>query len=117
MWKIYILSFIFFLNLNINQSCNIKFNKIDLSRTIRHAYEQSIFNITGQLQYCPPSITVQNISIANPLLRRLSILNVSYYIETNQIYITALARLVGFAPLTIDLYFQEQNQYRYIYLN
>lgn len=112
MQRIFIFFFLFFLNLNINQGCNIEFNKIDISRVIRHVYEQDIFNITGKLQYCPQSLIVQNISITNPLLKRLSILNVSYFIETNQIHIIALARLIGFAPLTIELFFQEQIQYR-----
>jgi hypothetical protein len=114
MWTIFILSFIFLLNLNINRACNIEFNNIDTSNVIRHVYEQNIFNITGQLQYCPSSITVRNISIVNPLLKRLSILNVSYFIETNRIHIIAFARLIGFAPLTIELYFEDQNEYRLI---
>jgi len=112
MWTIFILSFVFLLNVNINQACNIEFNKLDTSNTIRYVYEQDTFNITGQLQYCPSSIIVRNISIANPLLKHLSILNVSYVIETNQINITVLARLIGFAPVTIELYFEDQNEYR-----
>jgi len=112
MWTLFILSFIFLLNLNINQACNIEFDKLDTLNVIRHVYEQDIFDITGQLQYCPPSIIIRNISIANSLLKRLSILNVSYFIETNQIHIKALARLIGFAPLTIELYFEDQNEYR-----
>ncbi len=112
MWKMFSLFFIFLLNFNNNRACNIDFNKLDASNTLRHVYEQGIFNITGQLQYCPPSIIVRNISIANPFLKRLSILNVSFFIETNQIHITALARLIGFTPLNIELYFEDQNEYR-----
>ena len=112
MYTAFILSFIFLFNFNINRACYIEFNKLDTENVIRDIYEQSIFNITGQLQYCPSSITVRNLSISNPLLKRLSILNVSYFIETNQIEIVALARLIGFAPLTIDLYFQDQIDYR-----
>jgi hypothetical protein len=55
----------------------------------------------GQLEYCPLSINIRNISISNPILKRLSILSVSYLIERNHINITTLARLIGFAPLKI----------------
>jgi hypothetical protein len=112
MWKIFLLFFILLLNFHINRACHIEFNKLDTSHTLRHVYEQGIFNITGQLQYCPSSIIVRNISLANPLLKRLSILNVSFFIETNQIHITVLARLIGFAPLNIEFYFQDDNEYR-----
>ena len=112
MWAIFILSFIFLLNSNVNRACNIEFNKLDTLNVIRDVYEQEIFNITGQLQYCPASITIRNISIANPSLKHLSILNVSYFIETNQIHIISLARFIGFAPLTIELYFEDQTEHR-----
>jgi hypothetical protein len=109
---IIIISFLFFLNSHINRACKIQFDKLDILNTIRHVYERDIFNITGQLEYCPLSINVRNISLSNPILKRLSILNVSYLIETNHINITALARLIGFAPLTIQLYFQDGRIYK-----
>jgi hypothetical protein len=107
MKRLILFSFIFFLNFHFNRACEIKFDKLDKLHTIRSPYERDIFNITGQLHYCPSSIIVRNISILNPILKRLSILNVTYFIETNRINITALGRLIGFAPLTIQLYFQE----------
>jgi hypothetical protein len=107
-----LISFIFFFNIHINAACNIAFDNLDTLDIIRHVYERDIFNITGQLEYCPSSIIVRNISILNPVLKRLSILNVSYPIETNNINITALARLIGFAPLTIQLYFQDGTEHR-----
>jgi hypothetical protein len=107
-----IFSFIFLLNSHINRACQIEFHKLDSLNMLRHIYERDIFNITGQLSSCPSSITVKNISISNPVLKRLSILNVSYLIETNQLNITTLARLIGFAPLTIQLYFQDGTEYR-----
>jgi hypothetical protein len=111
--KIFIIcSLIFFLNIPINRTCNLSFEKIDTLNIIRHVYERDVFNITSELQYCPPSIIVRNISILNPLLKRLSILNVSYLIETNRMNITAFARLIGFAPLTIQLYFQDDKTFR-----
>ena len=76
-------------------------------KIFRRVHEHDIFNLTGQLQYCPSSISVQNISISNPILKRLSILNVSYVLETNRMNITTLGRLIGFAPLTIQLYFHD----------
>lgn len=112
MKTLFIFCFIFLLNLVINRACEIKFDKLDESNIFRSAYERDIFNITGQLQYCPSSISVRNISISNPLLKRLSILNVTYLIETNRINITTLARLIGFAPLTIQFYFQDKTGYR-----
>jgi hypothetical protein len=107
-----LISFIFFFNFHINDACNIAFDNLDTLDIIRHVYERDIFNITGQLEYCPSSIIVHNISILNPVLKRLSILNVSYPIETNNINITALARLIGFVPLTIQLYFQDGTEHR-----
>jgi hypothetical protein len=112
MGAVFLPIFIFLLNFNINRACNIAFNKLDASNVIRNVYEQQIFNITGQLQYCPPWIKVRNISITNPSLKSLSVLNVSYFIETNQIRIILLARLIGFAPLTIELYFEDQVEHR-----
>ena len=91
----------------IDRACHITFEKFDEFHVFRHAYERDIFNLTGQLEYCPSSITVQNISISNRMLKRLSILNVSYILETNRMNITTMARLIGFAPLTIQLYFQD----------
>ncbi|CAF1350650.1 unnamed protein product [Adineta steineri] len=82
------------------------------TNTIRRVHERDIFNITGELQFCPSSIIVRNVSITNPLLKRLSILNVTYLIEPNRINISGLARLIGFAPLTVQLYFQDTNEYR-----
>jgi hypothetical protein len=101
-------SLIFFLNAPITRACNLAFEKIDRLNIIRHVYERDLFNITGELEFCPRSIAVRNISISNPILKRLSILNVSYIIETNRMNITALARLIGFAPVTIQLYFQDE---------
>jgi hypothetical protein len=101
------LIFFFLLNIHLNQACSIDFEKLDSLNIIRHVYERDIFNVTGKLQYCPSSITVRNISISNPSLKRLSILNVSYLIEINRLNITTLARLLGFAPLTVQLYFQD----------
>jgi len=69
-------------------------------------------NKIGQLEYCLLSINVRNISISNLILKRLSILNVSCLIETKRINITTLAGLIGFAPLIIQLYFQDQSTYR-----
>jgi hypothetical protein len=112
MWTIFQLTFILLLNSNINRACNIEFNRLNKFDAIRDVYEQDVFNITGQLQHCPSSITIRNISIANPSLKHLSILNVSYFIETNQIHIISLARLIGFAPLTIELYFEDQQEHR-----
>jgi len=110
--KIFIIIIIFLFHFSINRACNIQFDNIDAFDIIRHVYERDIFNISGQLEYCPSSLIVRNISILNPLLKRLSILNVSYLIETNRINITTLARLIGFAPLTIQLYFQDESTYR-----
>jgi hypothetical protein len=107
-----IFSFIFLLNFHINRACNIAFERLDVLNIIRHGYERDIFNISGKLQYCPSSIVVRNISISNPILKRLSILNVSYLIEINRLNITTLARLVGFVPLTIQIYFQDGIGYR-----
>ena len=113
MWEKILFFAIFLLSNNHpSRACHIEFNKLDASHTLRHVYEQGVFNITGRLRYCPPSIIVRNISVANPLLKRLSILNVSFFTETNQIQITALARLIGFAPLNIELYFQDHNDNR-----
>ena len=98
---------------DVSRACHIAFDQLDSADTIRHIYERDIFNITGELHHCPPSIVVQNISISNPQLKRLSILNVSYFIENNRINITALGRLVGFAPLQIQLYFHDQVERRY----
>jgi hypothetical protein len=112
MWTIFILSFIFFLNFNVNRACHIEFKELDTSNVIRHVYERDIFNITGRLQYCPSSINIRNISITNLFLKHLSIVDVSYIIDTKYIHITALARLIGFAPLTIDLYFEDQLEHR-----
>ncbi len=95
-----------------NRACNIQFDNLDALDIIRHIYEWDIFNITGQLEYCPLSINIRNISISNPILKRLSILHVSYLIEKNRINITTLARLISFAPLTIQLYFQDELVYR-----
>ena len=103
---------IFLSNCCTNEACHVEFNKLDQSHTLRHIYEQGIFNITGQLQYCPSSIIIRNVSLANPSLKRISILNLSYFIETNRIQITALARLIGFAPLTIEFYFENQDDFR-----
>lgn len=89
------------------ESCHIEFEGLDSMQIFRRVHERDIFNLTGQLEYCPSSIIVQNISITNSMLKRLSILNVSYIIETNRMNITALGRLIGFAPLTIQLYFQD----------
>ena len=111
MWKIFLISFILLLNYHINQACHIEFDKLDRSHILRHVYEQGIFNITGQLQYCPPSIIIRNVSIANPSLKSLNVLSASFFIETNQIQITVLAKLIGFAPLNIELYFEDNNEY------
>jgi hypothetical protein len=107
-----IIFFISFFKFPIHRACNIQFNNLDTLDIIRYVYERDIFNITGQLEYCPSSISIRNISISNPILKRLSILNVSYFIETNHVNITALARLIGFAPLTIQLYFQDGKDYK-----
>ena len=107
-----VLLFIFLVGSDVSRACHIAFDQVDSADTIRHIYERDIFNITGELHHCPPSILVHNISISNPQLKRLSILNVSYFIENNQINITALGRLVGFAPLKIQLYFQDQFEQR-----
>lgn len=95
----------------IDRACHITFENLDESHIFRRAYERDIFNLTGQLEYCPSSLVVQNISISNRMLKRLSILNVSYIIETNRMNITTMARLIGFAPLTIHLYFQNRGYY------
>ena len=105
-------SFLFLFNFPIARACNLAFEKLDTLNIIRHAYERDVFNITGELEFCPPSLTVRNISISNPLLKRLSILNVSYLIETNRVNITVLGRLIGFTPLTVQLYFQEDRNAR-----
>ncbi|CAF3775795.1 unnamed protein product [Rotaria sp. Silwood1] len=109
-----IYSFILLLNIGLNLSCNIEFDKVDKLNIYRDVYERNIFNISGQLKYCPSSIIVRNISLLNPLLKRLSIINLTYFIETHHINITAYARLIGFAPLTIQLYLQNQTDYRSI---
>ena len=107
-------SLIFFVSLPIRRACDIKFNDLDDHEINRRVHERDIFNITGQLQFCPSSLTVRNISVDNRLLKRLSILNVTYLLEPNRLNITALARLIGFAPLTIHLYFQTTNEYQSI---
>ena len=107
-----IFSFIFFLYLPINQACNLAFERLEKLNIIRYAYEQDIFNISAELEFCPSSISVRNISISNPILKRLSILNVSYIIETNRMNITALGRLIGFSPLTVQLYFKDDRNFR-----
>lgn len=112
MWLVFFFFSICLFNCHINEACHIEFNKLDQSNTIRHVYEQGIFNITGQLRYCPSSLIIRNISMANPSLKRINILNVSYFIETNRIQITALARLIGFAPLIIQLYFEDQDEFK-----
>lgn len=113
---VYLYFLIIFLNIfNIN-SCHIEFNQIDTSNIIRHVYERNVLNISGQLEYCPSSLIVRNISILNPILKRLSILNVSYLLERNHINITTLARLIGFAPLTIELYFENRKSFSKIEL-
>ena len=53
---------------------------------------------------------VKNVSLLNPSLKRLSILNVTYVIEKNSIHITGLARLIGFAPISLQLYLQDDPQ-------
>ena len=112
MREMIILVFIFLLNLNVYQACNVKFDRLDPLNTTRYVFEQDIFNVTGQLQNCPSFLSIRNISVENRYLRRLSILNVSYFIETNRIHITALPRLIGFAPLDIELYFEKSDQYK-----
>ena len=99
--------FHFFFIVSISRACNIAFEKLDALNVLRQSFERDIFNISGQLEYCPSSLTVQNISISNPQLKRLSILNVSFLIETNKINVTTLARLIGFAPLTVQFYFKD----------
>lgn len=97
---------------SFTQSCDIQFDDVDDHEVIRRVHERDIFNVTGQLKFCPSSLIVRNVSITNPLLKRLSIFNVTYLIEPNRINITSLARLVGFAPLTVRLYFEHTNQFR-----
>ena len=96
----------------LSRACQISFGQHDPSEPVRHVYERDIFNITGQLQFCPSSFVVQNISISNPLLKRLSVLNVSYYFENDRLNITALARLIGFSPVNIQLFFHGQGEAR-----
>ena len=112
MRKTSILLIIFVLQLNNSDACHIDFDQLDTTNVIRHIYERSLVNITGQLRDCPSSLIVRNISIANPSLKRLSILNVTYVIETDGMNIHALARLIGFAPLTIQLYFEDRFDHR-----
>jgi hypothetical protein len=107
-----ILLVIFVLQVNNSAACHIDFDQLDSTDVIRHIYERSIVNITGQLRDCPSSLIVRNISIANPSLKRLSILNVTYIMETGSMNIHALARLIGFAPLTIQLYFEDRIEHR-----
>ncbi|CAF0857439.1 unnamed protein product [Rotaria sordida] len=114
MKRIILYCFILLLNSIINLACNIEFDNIDNLNIYRNVYERHIFNISGQLQYCPSSLIIRNISLSNPILKRLSILNVTFFIQTNRINITGLARLVGFAPLTIQLYFQHDIDHRSI---
>jgi len=118
MWSIVIFLFsIFTLPIQVYQTCDIKFDRLDAMNITRYIYEEDIFNITGELQHCPSSLIIRNISIANPYLRRLSILNVSFFIETNRIHLTGLARLVGFAPITLELYFKHQDTSNRRYFN
>ncbi|CAF0898573.1 unnamed protein product [Adineta ricciae] len=113
MTKFIIISLIFFaLQFSSSQSCDIQFDDVDDHEVIRRVHERDIFNATGQLKFCPSALIVQNVSITNPLLKRLSILNVTYFIELNRINITALARLIGFAPLTVHLYFENTNKFK-----
>ncbi|UJR13551.1 hypothetical protein I4U23_000565 [Adineta vaga] len=109
---ILIFSLIFFIQFSSYQSCDIRFDDVDEHDVIRRVHERDIFNVTGQLQFCPSTLIVRNVSISNPLLKRLSILNVSYLIESNRINITALSRLIGFAPITVHLYLQNTNEFR-----
>ena len=99
----------------INQACQIDFDDLDTTGTIRHVYEQDLFNITGQVRFCPRSLVVVNISTLNEDLIRLSIINVTYWIETNQLNISGIGRLVGFAPLTIEFYFRENPEQKSVY--
>jgi hypothetical protein len=92
----------------ISLACQISFGKLQASNVVRHVYERDIFNISGELEFCPSSFVIQNLSISNPKLKRLSVLNVSYYLENNRMNITALARLIGFTPLHIQLFFLGQ---------
>lgn len=112
MKRFIIFALIFLLKFSNNLSCHIKFDKIDTLNVYHYVYERRVFNITGQLQNCPSSILVKNISILNPLIKRLSILNVSYIIEKNYLNITTFSRLIGFAPIKIEFYFQDQIEHK-----
>lgn len=96
----------------IGRACQISFGEVRPSNVVRHVYERDIFNLTGQLEFCPSSFVIQNLSISNPRLKSLSVLNVSYYFENNRMNITALARLIGFTPLSIELFFLGQGKTR-----
>lgn len=109
---LFIVAFLIVFHVRFNQTCKIEFRKLDKPNIVRYVYERSLFNITGRLLYCPSSITVRNISLANPSLKRLSIFNVTYVLEKKSIHITGLARLIGFAPITLQLYFQDDVQPR-----
>lgn len=90
-------------------ACHLLIDHLDSSNILRQSYERDVFNITGELRSCPSSLEVMNISIINPDLKRLSILNVSYFLETRQINITTFARFIGIAPLTIQFYLRAQS--------
>lgn len=103
--KFYLICLVVFVS--SNRACQISFDHLDTLNIIRQGYERDIFNLTGELQYCPKSLVPHNISIRNPILKRLSILNVSYLLETHRFNVTVLARLIGFSPLTIQFYFHD----------
>lgn len=99
--------FVFFRRIS---SCSLIVDHLEPSNILRRSYEKDLWNITGELRFCPSFLHVRNLSIINPRLKRLNILNVSFYIETNQLEINLLSRYVGISPLTIEFYFEKQNQ-------
>lgn len=103
-------AFLFIFHVRLIRTCQIEFRKLDTSNIVRYVYERNIFNVTGRLRYCPSSISVKNVSLLNHSLKRLSILNVTYFIEKNSVQITGHARLIGFAPMTLELFFRDDFQ-------
>ena len=110
MKRLLLCALLFIFHVRFNRACQIEFRKLETSNVVRYVYERSMFNVTGRLRFCPPSIVVKNVSLLNPSLKRLSILNVTYVIEKNSIHITGLARLLGFAPISLQLYLQDDPQ-------
>ncbi|CAF0749286.1 unnamed protein product [Didymodactylos carnosus] len=96
---------ILFLIPELIQTCKLKFDK-DYDKEFHYLYEGDRKRIDGILYNCSQYLQIKTISTTNNLLKKLSIQDVTYTLENTFVNVTVQTKLLGFANVTVHVYFQ-----------